>query len=248
MKLPFTISIFLLFAASKLLAAPADADTLKQQLLVTSDSLKAPLYTKIAAEYLNYDTISNKKEKLSYQDLAIENTLSAIHYYSKYDDTTGLRLSFDNLAMVYHAQKKYSQAKWFILQSNTLSRAKNDVPNIISSLLVLASIKSDIKDYSLAMRDLNEALQLSSANHFVRTESGVQQSYALLYTHMKNYTKAAIALRRHNFIDDSIRRSEEAQLMAKLNTADSLQHKKKVYLTSNRRNYRSNSSKRMALL
>ena len=52
-----------------------------------------------------------------------------------------------------------------------LSRAKNDNPNIIASLLELASIKTDIKDYTLAMRDLNEALSISSKNHYPKLES-----------------------------------------------------------------------------
>jgi tetratricopeptide (TPR) repeat protein len=185
---------------------------------------------------------------LAFQSKAIENTLTALHYYSRYDDTTGLRISFDNLARVYYSQKKYSQAKWFILQSNTLSRAKNDVPNIISSLVTLAAVKSDIKDYSLAMGDLNEALKLSTDNHFARTESAVQQSYAMLYNHMGNYTKADIAMRRHNFIDDSIRKSEEAALQSKINTSDSIQRKKKLYIASSRKTYKSSSSKKIALL
>jgi tetratricopeptide (TPR) repeat protein len=245
MKILFTVSIFLLLGISKLSAATVNPDSLKQQLTVTSDSLKAPLYTQIAATYLSYDTVNNKYKKLIYQNNAISYTLQAIHYYSRYNDTTGLRVSFDNLARVYRSQSKFSQAKWFILQSNTLSRAKNDVPNVISSLMELALIKTDIKDYKLAMRDLNEALQLSSANHLPKTESDVEMGYVTLYNNMKNYTKADIALKRYDFINDSIRRGEEAKIT---NAADSVQRKKKVYLTSNKRFYKANSGKRIALL
>jgi hypothetical protein len=225
-------------------------DSLKQELdMLVDDSLKAPVYTQIASEYLKYDTIQNKKKRLAYQNSAISNTLSAIHLYSRYDDTTGLRLSFDILAKVYHAQHKYPQAKWFILQSNTLSRAKNDNPNIIASLIELSSIKTDIKDYTLAMRDLNEALMISSKKHYPQQESEVQLHYALLYNVMKNYVKASMALKRHNAIDNSIKRDEEARLMARLNTKDSLQQvKKKLYIISSKKLYKASSSKRLALL
>ena len=153
------------------------------------------------------------------------------------------------LAKVYHDQHKYTQAKWFILQSNTLSRAKNDNPNIIASLIELSSIKSDIKDYNLAIRDLNEALAISSKNHYPKQESQVQLHYAMLYNVMKNYTKATIALKRHNAIDDSIKKDEEARMMAKVNMKDSLQlMKKKLYTISNKRSYKINSSKRIASL
>ncbi len=223
----------------------SNIDDLKQQLKTTNDSLKGPLYSRIAAQYLNYDTITNKKTRLEYQEAALSNTYSALHCYSRYNDTAGLRLCFDNLAKVYHAQKKFPQAKWFILQSNTLSRAINDNQNIITSLLVLASIKADIKDYSLAMRDLNEALTLSSKKHYPQLESQVQLSYAMLYSTMEKPAKAAIAMKRHVAIDDSIKKAEEAILLAKQRSEDLLEAaKKKAYLTTNRKPYAFSSSKR----
>ncbi len=264
MKKPILLILFISFAFN-LFAAGISPDSLKQRAIqistnnvdtlkrqlesTTNDSLKAPIYTQIALQYLKCDTVSNKKTRLAYQNAAISNTMSALHIYSKYNDTTGLRISFDNLTKAYHAQHKYSQAKWFILQSNTLSRYKNDNPNIITSLLELASIKSDIKDYKLAMRDLNEALTISSKNHYPQQESEVQLNYALLYNKMKNYAKADIAMKRSHAIDDSIKRDEETKLIAKLASKDSLQQvKKKLYTVSSKRLYKNNSSKRTALL
>lgn len=222
-----------------------NVDSLKKQLQYSADSLKGQIYTHIAMQYMEYDTISNKKTRVEYQEAALSNTMSALHYFSRYNDTTGLRICFDHLATVYHAQKKYAQAKWFILQSNTLARLKNDVPNIISSLIELASIKKDIKDYSLAMRDLNEALNLSSKNHFARQESQVQLSYAMLYTSMDKRVKVATALKRHTTIDDSIKKAEEKLLMAQIKKADSIEAaKKKLYMKSSSKSYIVNLSGR----
>jgi tetratricopeptide (TPR) repeat protein len=243
MKILITICGLLLLSFAKVSAEVVPVDTLKHQLATTSDSLKGNLYSRIAAEYLRYDTIANKETKLAYQNEAIENTLKAVHYYSKYDDTLGLRASFNNLALVYRDQRKYSQAKWFILQSNSISRIKNDVPNIISSLLLLAAVKTDIKDYSLAMQDLNEALSLAGNN--AKTQGTVQLGYVLLYNNMKDYPKADIALKRYNFINDSIRRGEEIKITT---VADSAQKKKKLFLTSNKRLSNTNSSKKTILL
>ncbi len=255
--------ILFILCSCKLFAAGDDTDSLKRrfqltknsidslrlQLKTTKDSLKAPLYTQIATEYLKHDTVANKKTRLAYQNAAISNTITAIHLYAKYNDTIGLRLSFDKLTKIYHAQHKYPQAKWFILQSNTLSRAKNDNPNIITSLLELASIKTDIKDYNLALADLNEALTLSSKNHYPQLESKVQLNYALYYNKTKNYPKADAALKRSHAIDDSIKRDEEARLMAEINSNDSeMQVKKKLYTISSRKPYRSSFSKKIASL
>ena len=209
-------------------------DSLKKELgNVTDDSLKASLYSKIAAQYLKYDSTANKREHHTYQNEAISNTLSAIHHYSKYDDSVGLRNSFDVLAKVYHIQHKYIQAKWFIIQSNSISRVMNDNPNIIASLLEMASIKADIKDYKLAIRDLNEALSISSKNHMPKLEADVQLHYAMFYNVTRNTEKAAAAMKRYTAINDSIRRDNEARTLAKLKTTDSLQQvKKKVYMSS----------------
>jgi Flp pilus assembly protein TadD len=99
--------------------------------------------------------------------------------------------------------------------------------------VVLANIKMDIKDYDLALGDLTDAQKLSVTHRLARTESVVQQNLAMLYTRMEDYDKAAIALKRHNLIDDSIRRSEQAALVAKIKAEDSLNSKKKFFTASN---------------
>ncbi|CAF1546581.1 unnamed protein product, partial [Didymodactylos carnosus] len=98
----------------------------------------------------------------------------ALHVYSGMNDSLGQRTCYNNLSKIYRSQHNYSQAKWFILQSNTISRLKHDVPNIIASLIELSAIKSDIKDYTLAMGDLNEALKIAVKNKDPRNESAVQ--------------------------------------------------------------------------
>lgn len=190
-------------------------DSLKQKLqLTTLDSLKSPIYSDIAAQYMKYDTVASRRKRANWQSEALNYTMLALHNYSFYSDTTGLRVCFDNLARVYHSQKKYSQAKWFILQSNNLSRIKKDVPNIITSLIKLSTIKMDIKDYKLAMRDLNEALTLSTKNNLPQMEATVQKNYGFLYNRMKDFEKGDIALKRADAILDSIKKDQETKMLA----------------------------------
>jgi tetratricopeptide (TPR) repeat protein len=242
----FTWVITLIFCGQQLFAAGgADSlkqrpsllvnhvDSLKKKLeLITADSLKGPVYIRIADEYIRFDTISNKKMLRECQDAAINNTMSALHYFSRYNDSTGLRICFDHLAKIYQEQKKYIQAKWFVLQSNGISRAFNDNPGIVASLLELASIKTDIKDFSLAIRDLNEALRISSQKHYPQMESQVQLSFAMLYSDMKNRAKANAALKRHLAIDDSIKRAEETMMLARQKAIDSAELAKKKFSTT----------------
>ena len=58
------------------------------------------------------------------------------------------------LGKIYLQSKKYTEAKWFFIQSLTLSNQLNLNEQKIESLLLLAKVKSLIKDYSLALSDL----------------------------------------------------------------------------------------------
>lgn len=170
----------------------------------------------MAESYMQYGALQDKRLKTEYQENALKYTLLSLHQFSRMDDSVGLRTAFDRLTRVYHDQKKYSQAKWFILQSNTIARQQNDVPNIIQSLITLADIKMDIHDFDLARRDLREALQLSSANCFANQQSAVMLSYARLYNSTNGGKQAAAAMKRYAFMKDSMARDSEPRSMAKL--------------------------------
>jgi hypothetical protein len=247
--------IFILLAVFQLSAKAGDLDSLKQKLQITKDSLKGPVYIDIANAYLSKnDTISSRRWKFLNQLEALNYTMLALHIYSNYEDTLGLRTCYNNLSKIYRLQHKYIQAKWFILQSNSISRQRNDVPDIITSLIELSAIKGDMEDYKWGMRDLNEALKLSVKSKDPKNESAVQVGYAGLYRQMKEFTKASLAIKRHEEIDDSIHKAELDRL-AQINAQDSIQikkrdsaiAKKKVYTSSNKKLYKAKSAKRVAL-
>jgi hypothetical protein len=212
-----SLFIFTIFITVHICSASALTDSLQRQIdTASSNALKAKLYSQMAMSYMNYDAIQDRDVKTAYQENALKYTLSAIHQYSRADDSTGLRVSFDRLAKVYRDQKKYSPAKWFILQSNTMAREQRDVSNIIASLITLAGIKMDINDFDLARRDLREALQLSSSNCFTDQQMDVMLSYARLYNSTNGGKQAAAALKRYAYMKDSVGRDSEARTAAKL--------------------------------
>jgi hypothetical protein len=228
-----------------------DLDSLKLQLKTTTvDTIRALLYTRIAAKYMDYDTLGDATLKSHHQNAAINYTILAIHEYSQYNDSVGLRDAYANLSKVYYSERKYTEAKWFILQSNSLSRAKNDTPNVISSLLSLAAIKSEIKDYTLAMGDLNEALQLSINKRAPKTEIEVLKSFSLLYSNMQDYPKEEMVLKKRDSIVDSLRRADEAQLAkaAALKKKQDALAKKKQYLATLKKPSKGSSQPKVATL
>ena len=230
-----------------------DLDSLKEALkTTTADTLKAALYTRIAAKYseMDNDSVTTDKDRVSYENTAISYTLKALHEYSSYDDTTGLRTSYTNLSTAYHAERKYTEAKWFILQANTISRVKRDTANIISTLLALAAIKSEIKDYELAMGDLNQALELSEKIHATTTELEVLKNYAYLYSVLQNYPKEEAVLKKRDDLIDSIHKKELADLAraAAVKKRQDILAKKKLLLASSHKASKSNSTPKVASL
>jgi hypothetical protein len=91
--------------------------------------------------------------------------------------------SFNELAKIYVQLNKMSEAKWFFLQSNSLSRQQNNDRLTIANLIELASVKSTIGDFDLAQQDLDEARSLAAAhnwqddlNHVQKSVSGLQRN------------------------------------------------------------------------
>ncbi|MCJ8208237.1 hypothetical protein MUY27_00865 [Mucilaginibacter sp. RS28] len=71
--------------------------------------------------------------------------------------------NFSQLAQFYVQQKRMSEAKWFFLQSNMLSRQQNNDKLTIHNLTRLAEIKSFIGDFTLAQQDLFEARDIAAS-------------------------------------------------------------------------------------
>ena len=74
--------------------------------------------------------------------------------------------SFSELAKIYVQQNKLSEAKWFFLQSNNLSRQQNNDRLTIANLIELATIKSTIGDFALAQQDLDEAQDMAKLHNW----------------------------------------------------------------------------------
>ncbi|MBE9661896.1 hypothetical protein [Mucilaginibacter myungsuensis] len=194
---------------------PANITTLKQEIgLVYNDTLRAALYQKVISRWLGYDSISIRTTKRYYQDEAIEFTMKALHTYSKMGNPDGMQLSYTNLAKVYKDQRVFPQAKWFILQANTIAREEKNYKNIINTLIDLAGIKRAVNDHEMAVDDLNEALRIASQRGLLKQEAAVQSNLAVVYGELNELTKSSNAAKRRDAIEDSIRKSAEAKKVA----------------------------------
>lgn len=85
--------------------------------------------------------------------------------YSMRFGQSAMRIRFDSLANFYFRQNRFSEAKWYLLRSNAISRQQKDYEEIIGSLVALADVKSSLGDFKQADEDLAEATTIASEHN-----------------------------------------------------------------------------------
>jgi hypothetical protein len=222
-----TIRLFIvLFITNNIYGQSPSPDSLSRAAYVKKQTSKGDSLTRIAL------TVAKPGASNAQLNHALAQIDNALHIYSKYRYLDGVRQSFDNLAFIYRLQKKHSQEKWYILQSNTLSRQRLDTPHIISSLISLATVKQDIKDYTLAEQDLTEAAGLAQKTANTNTRILVLQSLARVYEKGNDLKNAANTLNLISRVQDSIKeKSTPKTVLTDQNTALRQQNNGKSDLT-----------------
>jgi hypothetical protein len=229
MKKLVLLSAYLLLLATAGYSNPLDS--LRQQLQNTTDDIqKAGIYIQLANCYLEVKNAPNAYTRRINLENAANYSLLAVKAYYKHDDTTGLVNSYSSLSKAYRSQRHFAQAKWFILQANTLARKQRSVPAMVSTLNDLAAIKIDVKDYNLAKKDLREAHRLALKNALTNQDSLIKSNYSRLYT----FIKVPASENVFQGLDETLKAEDMAALerqkkaLAALEASKKLQGKKKV--------------------
>ena len=88
--------------------------------------------------------------------------------------------NFSDLAALYVKLHRWSEAKWYYLQSNNISRQQNDDKHTMTNLLGLAGIKATIGDIPSAKADLIEARDLSRSLGMQTQTTDIEKQILLL--------------------------------------------------------------------
>lgn len=134
----------------------------------------------LGESYLNLSEIMIfKKEYKAAEQLILKKTLPLVYY--KLKDKEATMKCFEQLASLYEVQKRYSEAKWFYIQSNMLARTSRNTPGIVRSLSKLAHVKMAIGDTDLAIKDYKEAETLAKVNKYqlnlIEIKSDLSEAY-----------------------------------------------------------------------
>src|ERR1700743_759983 len=88
--------------------------------------------------------------------------------------------NFSDLAQLYIRLHRMSEAKWYLLQSNNISRQENDDKHTISNLVSLAEVKTYMGDVPSARATLLEARDLALARGMQTEKSNIERKILLL--------------------------------------------------------------------
>lgn len=100
--------------------------------------------------------------------------------------------NFSDLADIYLRQNRFSEAKWYLLQSNTIARNTANSRHLIDNLVTLADIKSVIGETGLALVDLQEARTIAFAKGLTVDLTAIDKKIKYLQTNKTTAVKAGL--------------------------------------------------------
>ena len=115
--------------------------------------------TKIYAPNVVASTLNRRVYSL---DIAEAILLKEAKHHMRYRQYSIASTDFNTLANLYIVAKRFSEAKWFLLQSNAIAKRENNDKLTITNLLDLATIKAAMGELALARTDLKEAHDLAN--------------------------------------------------------------------------------------
>ncbi|MES2378516.1 MAG: hypothetical protein V4553_18130 [Bacteroidota bacterium] len=100
--------------------------------------------------------------------------------------------NFSDLAALYLQQNRFSEAKWYLLQSNTIARQAENTRHLLDNLLILADIKTTIGETVLAMVDLQEAHDIATTKGMLTDLTAIDKKIKYLQTNKLIAAKVAL--------------------------------------------------------
>lgn len=175
--------------------------------LIMEESLVSRNNRQLGEVYLNLASIWTAQRKYKEAEVIIMNKALPLFAY-KIHDKIGLMRSYDQLAEIFNLQKRFSEAKWFYIQSNMVARKLNNSTGIVNSLVSLGHVKMSIGDHQLALTDFREAEKLSISNKYKFKLVEIKGDLSKVYTAMGNTSAAKSALSEFTLLKEAILNSK----------------------------------------
>jgi hypothetical protein len=134
-----------------------------------------------------------KLNRSAYQlELAEEAMLKLAKHNMRFRVYNLASYNFSDLAGLYLQQNRFSEAKWYLLQSNAIARQAENTRHLLDNLALLADIKITIGETALAMVDLQEAHDVAIAKGMLTDLTAIDKKIKYLQTSKLITTKVAL--------------------------------------------------------
>lgn len=175
--------------------------------LIVEEALASRNNRYLGEAYLNLASIWTSQKKYKDAEAILMNKALPLFAYRIHDKVGSMR-TYDQLAEIFMRQKRFSEAKWFYIQSNMIARKMNNSAGIVNSLVSLGHVKMSIGDHQLALKDFREAEQLSISNKYRFKLVEIKSDLSKVYAVMGNKSAASSALSEFTVLKDAILNSK----------------------------------------
>lgn len=196
---------FTLLLAFCILSLTASAQFWKRKPKAPQPELEAapPAFSVVSTFRLStavIDIANIRLTRSAYQlELAEEALLKEAKHNMRFRIYNLASYNFSDLAGLYLQQNRFSEAKWYLLQSNAIARQAENTRHLLDNLSLLADIKTTIGETALAMVDLQEAHDVATAKGMLTDLTTIDKKIKYLQTN--KLIAAKVALRYANAVE-----------------------------------------------
>ena len=127
----------------------------------------------------------------------------AFPLFQRTGNKVGRMNCFQSLADMYFHQKRYSEAKWFYIQSKIMAVKLFDNQAMINSLAGLGRVKNALGDYAGALQDYKDAEDLALKNNYLAKLVEINADLGETYSQLGDYPAAGAALDKYSIFRET---------------------------------------------
>jgi len=102
-------------------------------------------------------------------------TMKTAQHHMRFREYDIASYNFTDLAELYIKQNRFSEAKWYLLQSNAISRPQFDDKHTITNLMDLAMVKANLGELQQSQDDLDEAHQIALSRGWTANVADIEK-------------------------------------------------------------------------
>jgi tetratricopeptide (TPR) repeat protein len=154
-----------------------------------------------AKAYLDIASMKFMQEKYKESEYYI--LKKAFPLFQRTGNKVGRMNCFQSLADMYFHQHRYSEAKWFYIQSKIMAAKLFDNQAMINSLAGLGKVKNALGDYADALQDYKKAEELALKNNYLVKLVEINADLGEMYSQLGDYPAAGAALDKYSIFRET---------------------------------------------